>query len=82
MSADVCDSATARTTDTDVKRSPFFPQRGFSKTPLPKSPIWGNQTPFGWGIGRAKCDGAKPPQSCDRNFWYSGCDHWVLIHKV
>ncbi|WP_318284169.1 AAA-like domain-containing protein [Brasilonema sennae] len=37
-------------------RSPVYAQRGFSKTPLPKSPIWGNQTPFGWGIGRAKGD--------------------------
>ncbi len=46
----------ARWQDTTIERSPFFAQRGFGKTPLPKSPIWGNQTEFGWGIGRAKGD--------------------------
>ncbi|WP_169157070.1 hypothetical protein [Brasilonema bromeliae] len=50
-------------------RSPVYAQRGFLKeTPLPKSPIWGNQafaqrvlwTQLGWGIGRATRS-LKPP---------------------
>ncbi|MBP5973064.1 hypothetical protein HW132_10040 [Brasilonema sp. CT11] len=36
---------------------PSLPKGVFAKkTPLPKPEIWGNQTPFGWGIGRAKGD--------------------------